>query len=94
MKRVTIQCDSCGALKQEVNHWWKIGFIISQGCYFVARSEDGTTFSVDDRYTVLDLCGEECLSKVESQIRRGQTPNLVSAETPVRRETETPEEGL
>ena len=68
----TKQCDVCGALKKEANHWWQMELSIPpvlDRTYTVrpmgeSKLQDG----------VLDLCGEKCLDTAESRVRQGLDP--------------------
>jgi hypothetical protein len=49
-KRTQVVCDVCGAVKRDVNHWWKVQAV--EGALLIAKFDDG----LDD---AVDVCGQE-----------------------------------
>jgi hypothetical protein len=65
MEFPAFKCDECGAIKQEVNHWWKL-----------QRVEDGIVLRPfatqdcpggQDVSEPLHLCGTQCVLKAISK---------------------------
>lgn len=51
-----IQCDECGAVKKEVNHWFK--------AFAASTNASLMFFQWLQNSPGIDLCGQECATKV------------------------------
>lgn len=68
----TKQCDVCGALKKEANHWWVLGHnSLEFRTYIVAPLELSKNISMS---WIVDVCGEQCLTTAEERVRQGKDP--------------------
>ena len=68
----TKQCDVCGALKKEANHWWVMAYSVQSRMYTALPLENQPYKDS----AMLDLCGIECLLKAENRVREGKPPKL------------------
>ncbi len=71
---VTKQCDECGALKRESNHWF-VALLSDRGVFAIARSAAELLYLGLDGLAgkALDLCSEQCAVKALSQsIKKGE----------------------
>ncbi len=59
----TVQCDECGRLKGEGNHWHQIGLLAKQELVTLILGDQEMEPGRDWTYSIHDLCGEQCFFK-------------------------------
>ena len=66
MKVETYKCDGCGALKREVNHWWKLRVVGETYKVLTIFPASADQLPCDD--DAADFCGTACLLKKISEL--------------------------
>ena len=54
----TVKCDFCGQVKQEANHWWRLGVDPDLGILFLCAS---VAVPRAIKGTPKDACGSQCV---------------------------------
>lgn len=74
MRKETIECDKCGAVKRETNHWYTVVYFDDFKAAMIIPANTWEEFKevIDHRdcafaYEWKDACGLECAGQLQSE---------------------------
>lgn len=70
-RKETMQCDKCGAIKQETNHWYTVVYFDDYRAVAVIPADEWLEFSKNAiaegiSFQGRDACGMECAVQLQS----------------------------